>query len=315
MPRNTKVDLHERTNPECRKCRRLERLENSDDGICERAHSVVDGGAVRCVGNWANQKLHFLTQYFGIFGPGMNAKWEGNVHYVELCSGSGRCVIRDTGLEMDGSPLAVLQHWAFPAFATATFLDYNPAVITALTARIERLNLQDKAHAFQADYNDPDSIVHSIGQRIVKGLSLVFIDPTDCSVPFDTVASIADHLRSVDFIINMAVRTDATRNIKHAIFNEDSESRAKYIKFLGGEAFFKDPEVQEMARLGRDAALRVKFRDHYSNRMRQIRYQHFDFQPVEYYYDLLFASRHELGLTFWRRAQKHRFDGQSTLDL
>jgi hypothetical protein len=44
-------------------------------------------------------------------------------------------------------------------------------------------------------------------------------------------------------------------------------------------------------------------------------YQHFDFQPVEHYYDLLFASRHELGIAFWKRAQKHRYDGQRALDL
>jgi len=315
VPRPQKVDLHGKPNPHCRKCPPAERRRHSDDNLCPLTTSVDDGGPVRCVGDWANQKLHFLTQYLGIFGPGMNAKWEGNVHYVELCSGPGRCVVRDTGREMDGSPLAVLQHWAFPAFATATFLDHDPAVISALTARIKRLNLQDKARALQADYNDPDSIVLKIGQRPVKGLSLVFIDPTDCSVPFATVASIADHLRSVDFIINLAVRTDATRNIKRAILNDDSESRAKYIKFLGGDAFFQDPEIQDMARFDRDAALRAKFRDQYTNQMRHIRYQYFDFQPVEHYYDLLFASRHDLGLTFWKRAQKHRFDGQRTLDF
>jgi len=315
VPRAQKIDLHEQVNPDCRKCRRPERLQNTDSGLCECARSVADGDPVRCVGNWASQKLHFLTQYVGIFGPGMKDKWQGHVQYVEICSGPGRCVIRDSGIELDGSPLAVLQHWAFPCYETAAFLDYDPAVVAALNTRIARLNLQAKAKAVQADYNDPPSISRILRPRFDRGLSLVFIDPTDCSVPFDTVATIANSLRFVDYIINMAVRTDANRNIKRAILNEDSESRAKYIRFLGGDAFFQDAEVQELARTGKDAALRAKLRDHYSNRMRQIEYLHFDFQPVEHYYDLLFASRHELGLTFWKRAQKYRPDNQGTFDL
>lgn len=266
------------------------------------------------MGSWANQKLHFLTQYLGIFGPGMKDKWRGHVQYVEICSGPGRCVVRDSGVEMDGSPLAVLQHWAFPSFEAATFLDYDPAVVASLNTRIERLALQSKAQAVQADYNDPSSIVRILRQRITgNALTLAFIDPTDCSVPFATVEAVANAGWSTDFIINMAVGTDANRNIKPAISNEDSESRTKYTSFLGGEAFFQDADVKELARIGNDAGLRAKFRDHYSVRMRQIGYQHFDFQPVKHYYDLLFASRHDLGIKFWKRAQKNRYDGQGTL--
>ncbi len=313
MVRSVKIDLHEVLNPACRRCRnRDERCQDDNTGFCDEAVSVVDGGPVRCVGDWATQKLHFLTQYVGIFGPGMKNMWGGHVHYVEICSGPGRCLMRDSGIEVDGTPLAVLQHPAFPSFETATFLDFDAKVVVALNERIARLNLQGKAQAYQADYCDPGSLVRILRKRFDKGISLVFVDPTDCSVLFAAVALLAKALRPADLIINMAVRTDATRNVTRAINCEDSESRAKYISFLGSDLFFQDPQVQELARLGSHSDLRAKFRHHYCESMRSIGYQHFDFQPVKHYYDLLFASRHEQGIIFWHRAQKYRHDGQST---
>jgi len=160
MVRSNKVDLHEMANPACRKCRnREERCQDESNGFCDEATSVVDGGPVRCVGDWAVQKLHFLTQYVGIFGPGMKAKWGGHIQYVEICSGPGRCLMRRSGIEIDGTPLAVLQHPAFASFETATFLDFDTKVVAAVNDRIRRLGLQSKAQALEADYNDAASVL------------------------------------------------------------------------------------------------------------------------------------------------------------
>ena len=310
-----KLDLHELPNPGCQKCRRHIRKQSTDDGLCQLATSGVDSGALRCVGPWARDKLYFLTQYLGIFADGMRYKWQGNLHYIELCSGPGRCVDRVSGLEMDGTALAVMGHPAFQQIRTATFLDYNRTVVDALTSRIASAGHSDRACAIEADYNDPRNIAAIAFSRVQKGLALVFVDPTDCSVPFETIAALAQILPNADFIINVALGTDATRNIKPAILNADSKSRAKYAGFLGGQEFFDDPDVVKMAELGQDDKLRAKFRECYRDAMRSLKYAHFATECVEHYYDLFFACRHERGLQFWKRAQKYKPNNQGTFDL
>lgn len=293
----------------------MDRQNNTEDGICTITKSVQDDAPVRCVGDWAQQKIHFLTQYLGIFAAGIPQKWGGHIHYIELCSGPGRCIDRSSGSEMDGSALAILGHETFPFLETATFLDYNPDVVATLNARITRLGLAAKATAVQADYNHPADIAAILSRRAAKGLSLVFIDPTDCSLPFDTVAAIAHAIQKAVFIINVATRTDATRNLKQAILNGDSNARAKYTRFLGGDSFFNAPAVIAMAQNAQDADLRNVFRNAYQDALRALGYQHFAQETVKTYYDLLFASRHPLGLKFWRKAQQTEPDSQGRLDL
>lgn len=315
MTQRAKLDLHEQINPGCQKCPRPERRENTEDGLCTVTVSVLDGAPVRCIGQWARRKIHFLTQYLGIFASGVKGRWEGHIHYVELCSGPGRCIDRDTGTEMDGSSLAILSHRTFPYLETATFLDYNPAVVNSLNGRIEALGCSAKACALEADYNDTVGLANILSRRAAKGLSLVFIDPTDCSLPFASVSAIATALQKADFIINVATRTDANRNLKQAILNVDSKARAKYVRFLGGDAFFKDPNVIRLAKLGQDSALRNLFRDAYRNALRLIGYGYFEQESILNYYDLLFASRHPTGLKFWKNAQQITPDDQRTFDF
>lgn len=309
------LNLREQVNPKCRKCSPEVREENTDDGVCTVAKSVSDGGVVRCVGDWGRQKIFFLTQYLGIFGQGMKDKWAGNLHYVEVCSGPGRCVTRGDSTEIDGTALAVLNHPVFASFASATFIDYSQSVVAALNTRIAALGLGERCTAVQSDYNAPDEIPRIIQSRAAKGLSLVLIDPTDCSVPFVTVVAITKALGNADLIINIALGTDISRNIKPAILNVAPKSRDKYVKFLGGDAFFKDAEVIKMAELGRYDQLRNKFREAYRAQLGTLGYQYFATERVLHYYDLLFACRHQKGLNFWEKAQKYKPDHQGTLDL
>ena len=63
--RHPRLDLREQINHGCKKCPRLDRNENTDDGVCTVTVSGMDGQPVRCVGQWAQKKIHFLTQYLG----------------------------------------------------------------------------------------------------------------------------------------------------------------------------------------------------------------------------------------------------------
>ena len=127
------MNLHETVNPGCKKCPAQERTRCAEDGLRQIVCSVIDAGPVRCVGEWAKQKRYFLTQYFGIFGQGMKNRWQGKLHYIEICSGPGRCILRENGMETVCTFLAVLEHQAFSVFAGATFIDYDEKAVSSLT--------------------------------------------------------------------------------------------------------------------------------------------------------------------------------------
>ena len=130
------LDLHEAKNPHCAQCRNKDERE-TDGGLCRIAPSVVDELPARCVGSWASDKIYFLTQYLGIFGNGMKNRWDGKLDYFEICSGPGRCVIRESGREIDGTALAVVHNRHFCHYHSATFFDISEKVVDTLNRRFE----------------------------------------------------------------------------------------------------------------------------------------------------------------------------------
>jgi len=311
-----RLDFKSVPNPSCkRNCNRDVRHEITSDGLCNETISVIDQLPVRCVGEWAVQKIFHLVQYFGIFSSGMKNSWDGKINYIEICSSTGRCINRTSGEEFNGTAMCVLEHSNFKHLHRAIFIDYNERVVDTLNKRIENSKI-DTAIAILGDYNDPAGIC----EKIIKetdgvGLNLVFIDPTDCSVPFALIAEIKKSLRHVDFIINIAIGTDVNRNIRTTIMSPITHKtvKDKYLKFLGSDAFYQNPKVQKFAKLGDHTKLRVLFRDAYTDSLRQIGYEYFDFKHIENYYDLVFASSHIKGLEFWQKANAIKIDGQRSL--
>jgi hypothetical protein len=108
-----------------------------------------------------------------------------------------------------------------------------------LNSRIHTLGLDSIARGVVGSYTDGKFIANLIISSNPFGLNLVFIDPTDCSVPFSTLKEIHDTGVKFDLIINVATKTDFTRNIKFAIDSPLSDVRKKYEDFLGNHEFFK----------------------------------------------------------------------------
>jgi three-Cys-motif partner protein len=241
----------------------------------------------------------------------MHKSWD--VHYIEVCSGPGRCIKRNTGEEIDGTAMAVMRHDAYRHYRSVTFLDKSQLVIAALNRRIMALGQNGKALAIQANYTDPEGLVQICQQRAPHGLTLIFIDPTDCSVPMETVRLLSRSLKRVDFIINIATGTDANRNLKKAFAKPDSPGREKYERFLGSDNFFTDRDNVVLAENNQHAHLRTQFRAAYKSALTAEGYTYFADEIIRHYYDLVFASKHPTGLKFWQQAQRIRPDQQATL--
>ncbi len=310
----SRIELNRKDNPSCIRCGNKEERERvAENDLCNCAKSVEDNLPVRCVGEWAEEKIYLLNQYFGIFAEGMKNKW--SLNYIEICSGPGRCVNRKNGKEFDGTSLSILKHDQFRYVNKALFFDYDTNVTETLNQRIGSLGLTQKAVAKHGDYNKPDSICTELAQfNTYYCLNLIFIDPTDCSLPFSLLRRISNVLPKFDLIINVATGTDFNRNIKMAF--EDPTRAEKYIRFLGNEGFFTDPVNIAYFNRGDFRNLRMNFRNYYMDSLKTIGFRHFDCKQIRNFYDIVFATANARGIDFWKKATKDiESSGQRTIDF
>jgi three-Cys-motif partner protein len=312
------IEYNEVFNSSCqKKCTKEERKVNTSDDLCNQTVSKIDGLPVRCVGEWAMEKIYHLIQYLGIFSSGMKYKWDGKINYIEICSGPGRCIKRNNGLEFNGTSLCVIEHPCMRHLNKALFFDYNPKVVDSLNQRIAGKGVINAKAAF-GDYNDPQSICEVIRREIKQnGLNLVFIDPTDCSLPFILVKALKANFKNIDLIINIALGTDYNRNIKQVVQKPESytETYLKYTQFVDNPNFLNTDVIKKLVNKNDTKGLRLHLREEYVNSLKAIGYRYFEFKHIRSYYDLIFASSHERGIEFWKKATKNKPDGQRTLNF
>jgi three-Cys-motif partner protein len=80
-------------------------------------------------GDWAQEKLHYLGGYMGIFNGGMKNLWPHRT-YLDLMAGPGRCVLDDSDEEFDGSPLRALK--CEPPFTSVLLVESSPKLLRDL---------------------------------------------------------------------------------------------------------------------------------------------------------------------------------------
>lgn len=306
----TQVDLRSVSNTNCvGNCNKEDRKKNSESDLCTVTASMIDNLPVRCVGSWAYTKIFILNKYFGIFANGMKDKWGGNLSYIELCSGPGRCVLRDSKEEVDGTALSILNHPSNSLLRSAVFIDYNKDVVKTLDKRIKNLGYGKTFCAIEGDYTDYEKMIKIFSEinRKVRGLHLVLVDPTDCSLPFETIKIIKNQLINADLIINYAHNSDVGRNIRNAILEPEkyAASHKKYSDFLGDDDFLKLPETIEKARRSDTSSLRTYYMEKYILQLNSLGYIVGKPKPVgdggRIYYYLLFSSANERGIDFWNK--------------
>lgn len=309
----SRIELNRENNPVCVKgCNKEERAKNAENDVCSLVKSINDNLPVRCVGEWGENKIYLLQQYFGIFAGGMKNKWPLN--YIEICSGPGRCINRSKGIEFDGTALAIMKHKCFQHLNKALFYDYDENVVKTLNQRIVNMQLSHKAVAKLGDYNNPDAICTDMECFDDNSLNLIFIDPTDCSVPFSLIKRISNTLKKVDLIINVATMTDFNRNILMAF--DDLKRAEKYIRFLDDASFFESEENRALCKKKDYTRLRKQFRETYMNSLKRVGFNYFDYTPINGFYDILFATSNPKGIEFWGKATKLiDSSGQRTIDF
>lgn len=211
--------------------------------------------------------------------------------YLELFSGPGRCLVRETGQEKDGSPLKVIDQ----DFTRFIFIDMNTAAARALEERVKGHHNADKIEIWNGDC--AEAVQHlSMG---ADSLTLAFIDPTGIAhAPLHLIQTLRQKTRC-DILINVQHAMGIKMNMHQYL--PDSDSDCALTQFLGNESW--------KSLLGRGP--KDFFQEYlklYRARLAEIGLVHSDNQvminmnnriPL---YLLLFASGHPLGQQFWNKA-------------
>jgi three-Cys-motif partner protein len=270
----------------------------------EQEISAADGLPVRSSGAWAEEKLYFLRRYLDIFSNGMKNKWGGKLYYVDLFAGPGRCRVRGSEKEFDGSPLIALNDFDF---ANYYFFESEPACVAALDARAKTRtpNKLEKVQIIPGDCNKEIEKVEIPSE----GLGVAFIDPTGISqITFETVRKlIAD--RKIDLIINFPEDMAIRMNL-HQYTESDESALTSFVgsaRWRGLSPTSFDQACSEIAR-------------EYLANLGTLGYPSVDSDwiPVKtdnnaLLYYLLFASKNPKGNDFWRKIKQIGPHGQRQL--
>src|SRR5208282_3546450 len=141
--------------------------------MAQQERSGSDGLIARASGGWAREKLYYLERYLDIFSIGMKVKWAGRLYYLDLFAGPGKCRIRDTDEEIDGSPLIALKF----NFAKYFFIEADAECHRALAERVKDRAPEKPVEIVRGDCNDEITNL----KLPASGLGLAFVDPTGVS--------------------------------------------------------------------------------------------------------------------------------------
>jgi three-Cys-motif partner protein len=254
-----------------------------------------DGLPVRESGIWAKEKLHYLEHYLNIFFTGMRKKWPGKLYYVDLFSGPGRCYIRETREEVDGSPLIALRF----SFEKYFFFEMDPDCHRALNTRI-KTRAPEKAKNITTIMGDCNDKIGDVKPPSSPALGLAFIDPTGISqISFETIRKLTTN-RKIDLLINFPEGMGIRMNLHQYTKKETSALNS----FIGTNRW--QQRFQETIMSFPQACSEIA--NEYLENLRSIGYQITDGSQIpvmtnqnRLLYYLLFASKDPKGNEFWKK--------------
>ena len=269
-----------------------------------------DGLPVRDSGYWAKDKLCFWHRYVDMVTKSMVGKphWPGGIVYVDLFSGPGICVDRDSGERFPGSPLIAAN--ASKPFSKILLCELDQNNASACESRLSTTYAKNKFEMFVGDCNET---INELTAKIPRSaLTLAFIDPTGLHVQLETVKKLAKS-GATDALILFPVAQDVMRNANYYYF---SQEESKLDMFLGSDSNWRD---QLNTTTTDDPVVKRKlFAKIYKEQLnRHCGFTYFGEKVIERnsapLYRLIFATQNELAIKFWNESLKKDSQGQKGL--
>jgi len=287
---------------------------------------VADGLPARDSGEWVKEKLFYVKRYIDAFEIAMRGKsWRRRI-FIDLFSGPGKCVIRDTNEHLLGSPLIALQT-QYP-FTDYYFGDLDRGNINALRQRTSNCSIpKGKVHFLLGDANSKvNDVITEIGRfdkqyidGVLPCLNLAFLDPEGLELEWETIAQLAK-MNRMDLIIHYS-QNGLTRNLDKCYATEKDTVVDKFF----GDKKWRD--VYKAALSKRESiGIHRALIDFYKSKLSDLGYVVINdsdeiareplirnTQKNAPLYRLIFASKHPLGNKIWNEVTKKDLHGQSGL--
>lgn len=191
----------------CRSDRDDRRPKGMSKSIYRRA---ADGMPARVSGGWAQAKLEAVSNYLTIFNRAMHLKWEQRC-FIDLLAGSGKCVLKRSTFEFDGSPLVAIA--SSPPFTSLVFVESDERLFKALIARTSEDH--KRSHLIHGDCN-ASPVIDAIREAVPQSaLSIAFVDNLGLDVTFAALERLTAG-RRIDLIVTFQV-SDIKRNVDRAL--------------------------------------------------------------------------------------------------
>jgi three-Cys-motif partner protein len=259
------------------------------------------------------KKSWMVSRIVDVVSKAMTGKWE-QLGYAELYSGPGRLLDQSTGIELPGSPVEALRVRA--PFDRYIFSDFDPDCVEALRARAEREKVGGRADVRPGDAKSIDHLKQVAREFVAGALVVVYLDPArPRDMAWTTVEHLARELPNVDLIINLPVNS-----LVRAISGPQGRDAAA----RAAGAFLGHPDPRRLMQWDCTQSHNVMgtiqaIRDFYDRQLKSLGFRPPGRRVVDYplgvpYFDLLYASRHPLGVELWDRANPPDLPEPSLLD-
>ncbi len=271
-----------------------------------------DGLPMRESQDYAKDKLRIFEGYVYRFTTSMRNKQWRALYFIDLQAGPGKNIFDPSRDVMLGSPLIALN--AKYPFTHYRFVELNTDNFDALQQRISASPLKDRTISYNDDCNlIVDQIVSELQEldsRYIEGkwpsLNLAFLDPEGLELQWQTVEKLG-RVNRMDLIINFST-SGFTRNARQMF---EAEQATRLDLFFGTDEW---RSVYQRVSERDVTHIRRTMLDYYKQRLVSLGYvNHFerDILPDEktfhnrrgaQVYTLMFASKHDLGVKFWKDA-------------
>ena len=266
--------------------------------------TASDGLPALSVAQHAKDKEYALRNIAGIFAQAMKNKWRSKLYYVDLFSGPGLCVVRESEQEVQGSPTIA----ASVPFTHYFFADEDQRSVDALKERVARMNSSDKEFYYYTD--EADKAIATILKDLPHGnssLGLALLDSWAWDFSFENLKRLTNN-RRLDILINFN-----TGDMKRRW----SERSPRLDSFLN-----LTTDHREFFKTGpRGVPNSRTLLDHYEGEMKKIGYNYIAYdRPVKNsnntpLYHIIFGSKNPLGKKLRDAVSQKTASGQYVMPL
>lgn len=280
--------------------------------LVEKRVAADDGLPTRECGAWTLDKLFWWARYARIVTGGLSGRTEfpTSLVYVDLFAGPGVLVTKDTGIRKPGSVLLAAS--TEKPFNRIIACEKDPALADALRRRLAACGVGSRAVVIEGDCHERiDDVIREIPK---DSLTLVFVDPEGLHARFNSLEALACSGNSVDFLILVATEMDFHRNFERYLSTPDSPPDDMFGPDSGWRQKIRSIRSYDGPTVSQFVLDLLK-----EQLRRLLGYEYFEVTPLKrgsrVLYHVLFASRHQLGLDFWKKSLAKDRSRQKKIDF